>query len=342
MVSTIAFFTLYERYQTVGSELLTDPQFTQGFNHWDKSGRGIAKLAANTLLLQVDKPGAGVAVRQSLPDPGQYRLLRLSGKLKSQNIHPGSRFWQKGRLVLVSFDKNQHMMPVPHVVADLQGTLPWRLYQANFRIPQQVHEVQIGVQLIGATGTLIVKNLSLQEIKEKNHFSLYRNLGIAVWVFGLIWLSLPWVSQLRFNLPHLLLYTAVGGIFIGALMPVKFKIDVDYEVSTALATLTRQVDHGAGAAQTRRDDATFVSKWGHVLFFALLAFALWWAYPQVNRLSLLFGLLIFASVSEILQLFIDGRLPQVSDFFIDSLGLLGGIGAFQLARAAWVFLHKKS
>src|SRR5512144_2790003 len=75
IVSTILFFHRFDRYEIISPELLADPQFSEGLSHWELSGRGTATMHKDTMLLRVDKAGAGVAVRQYLPNPKNYQLL---------------------------------------------------------------------------------------------------------------------------------------------------------------------------------------------------------------------------------------------------------------------------
>ncbi len=343
IISTLVFFTFYERYKPIGPELLTDPNFSEGLAHWVSTGRGVAEAAeGGNVFLRVNEPGAGVALRQSLPNPGRYQMLRLAGVLKAQDIRPGERFWHKGRLALVSLDENQRMMKVPHLVTDLVGTLPWHTYQGIFRIPQNAREVRVSVQLIGATGTLVVKRLSLRQAQERDRYPLYRGLGISAWVLGLLWLGLPYRGRLRFDWRHSLIYLAAVGIFLGTLMPAPLKMEIGTALDTALARITAQhVDSDADLLQDLQTLPIPVEKLGHLLFFALLAFALRLAYPGKRRLSLLAGLMLLAVVSEVLQFFVEGRIPRVKDVLIDSAGLLTGIGLFELLYAVRQLMNRQ-
>ena len=330
MIGTIVFFHRFDRYEIGSPELLSDPQFSEGLDHWELSGRGAATMHKDMVLLRVDKAGAGVAIRQYLPEPKQYRLLQLAAKLKSEDIRPGVRFWQKGSLALVSLDANQRMLPVPHLVAQLSGTHSWDTYQAVFRIPPEAHAVRVGVQLIGATGTLAVKQLSLHAVRERAVFVYYQSLGIAIWAIALIWLGLPWLSQLRWDGPHLAIYLTVLCIAMGTLLPVNLKILLELVTVSIFGRLIPELDHAVEPV-TELDSAP-VSGFGHVLFFVLLALAVRWAYPRQHRRILLLILVLFAAVTEVLQFFAVGRTPSVNDFAIDSLGVLVGIGLFECVQ----------
>lgn len=328
MVGTIVFFHRFDRYEISSPELLADPEFSEGLSHWELSGRGTATMHKDAVLLRVDKAGAGVAIRQYLPDPKQYRLLHLVAKLKAEDIRPGARFWQKGSLALISLDENQRMLPVPHLVAQLSGTHSWRTYQAVFRIPAEAHAVRVGVQLIGATGMLAVKQLSLHAVRERAMFVYYQYLGIAIWVIALIWLGLPWFSQLRWNAPHIAICLTVLCIAMGTLLPANLKILLELITVNVFGRFIPGLDRAAEPVAEL--DSTPVSGFGHVLLFVLLAMAVRWAYPRQRRGVLILILLLFAAVTEVLQFFAVGRTPSVNDCAIDGLGTLLGLGLFEL------------
>lgn len=327
--ATLALFQLYERYQPSGPELLTDPTFAEGFAHWERSGRGKAWLSdSGVLRLRVDDARGGVAVRQSLPEAGRYRLLRLSGKLQAQDIQPGPRFWQRGRLVLVSLDGNERMLAVPHLAADLDGTRAWRRYQAVFRVPSQMRTVRVGVQLIGATGVLAVKELSLREVQEKGAFAWYRYASLVLWALVLIWAGLPWLAQWRGDKAQWTIVLLGLTLLVGTLLPGSLKMQLEWATGAALARLALWgwPLSGRGSEST----VLLCSDGWHLLTFALFAAAVRRGHPDVSARMLIVWLLTLAAVSETLQFYVDARQPSLIDFAIDSAGLLLGVAAVSL------------
>jgi hypothetical protein len=331
-VATWTFFTVYQRYQPIGPELLIDPDFTEAFTKWDVTGRGSATINDGVLLLQVSEPGAGVAVRQSLAEPHRYRALQLSGELRSMDIRPGRRFWHKGRLVLISFDADQRMMEVAHVVADLVGTRPWAPYSQVFRIPEGAREVRAGAQMIGATGEMFIRSLSLREAVEQDEFGWYRGCGIALWALALFWAGFPCLLRLRRNWPRAVIMVLVMGIFLAALGPSEVKSSFQGAVLDGAEQLFQLL--GADNASANFGlSSTSVSHGGHLLAFALLAFGMSWAHSRESRQRLLVGLLVTAAVTETLQFFVDGRSPLLTDFLIDGAGILLGVALFAPLRS---------
>ena len=73
---------------------------------------------------------------------------------------------------------------------------------------------------------------------------------------------------------------------------------------------------------------------GHFVLFLALGVALgaWWAAgparnAALDLVMLLGGLLLFASASEIGQLWVDGRTPQTGDWLADAAGAVAGLSA---------------
>lgn len=338
IVGTVVFFNLYDRYELKGPELLSDPSFTEGFEKWKVSGRGVAQLTDDgTVILQAAAPDKGVAVRQYLPDPTRHRLVRLKGELRTKNIQAGEQPWHSGRLVLVSFDANQRMMSVPHVVVNLEGTQEWRTYQAVFHIPKNAVEVRVSLQIIGATGELAARNLSVHAVQQHNHYNVYRGIGLVLWVLVLGWLSVTLLSQLRLDVPHVVLGFALLSIVVGVLMPSALKLEMEGKVSTIFASFDWL---NPNINRIMENDPTEISDLAHFLLFMLLAMATTWAYPTQNRFYLLSNLMCLAAISEVLQFFVEGRLPLIKDLIIDIAGVLIGIGLFgSLRTIKKQFLH---
>jgi VanZ family protein len=77
-----------------------------------------------------------------------------------------------------------------------------------------------------------------------------------------------------------------------------------------------------------------LDKVGHLMAFTALAFAGYLGFPtsQGTRTALLFGLLVYGGLIEVLQLFVPGRSAELGDLLADGIGIVFGI-----AMAAFVF-----
>jgi len=68
-----------------------------------------------------------------------------------------------------------------------------------------------------------------------------------------------------------------------------------------------------------------ITKLGHFLLFASLAWLLVRAWPERDWRVVLLDLLLLAAASELLQLFAVGRSPLFSDWLIDAGGIVLGL-----------------
>ncbi len=330
---TLAFFTLYDRYLPVGPELLVDPGFDEGLSQWEVSGRGHAEIQGEEVVLKVKEKGSGVVIRQYLRNPGRYRILRLTAQLRAAKISPGTRPWHRGRLVLASFNEDQRFIPGPHVVADIKGTHAWQSYSGWFQIPADARDIRVGVELIGGTGVLAVRNLSVREGWEREFFQVFHGIGIVRWSTVIGWAGWVYIGNLRNRLSHLLVALLGIGIFIGALLPggqMKMQLPVQSLTTEPAETI-------ASAGQTRgvlSAGLQFVARAeiSHFMAFALLAFTLSWAHVGESKWLLFSGVVLSASVTEVLQFFVDSRMPGIEDFALDFMGLMTGMMLFALVR----------
>ncbi len=319
-------YTQVPRFEPVGEELLLNPQLDNGLAGWEVTGRGRAQIDDDALWLRINDAGAGVAVRQPLGQPQRFTRLMLSGELAAQGIHPGPRFWHRGRLVLASFDANERMLAVPHLVADLHGTSDWRRFSAVFKIPPEAHTVRVGAQLIGATGALGVRNLSLREVVERPAFAPLRTTLLIAWLLALAWCLWPLLRAAR--LTHYPAGAVLGGIAIGTLAPANWRIGIEawlWRITTGDSgsdTLSQALAVGGG----------YWGKVGHWAAFALLAILVARFYRHAPYWQRLAALIAIAGVTETLQFFVDSRLPQWRDVGIDLAGVATGLLLVALVR----------
>jgi VanZ family protein len=71
-----------------------------------------------------------------------------------------------------------------------------------------------------------------------------------------------------------------------------------------------------------------LDKVGHLMAFAALAFSAYLAFPSSRgmRTAVLFGLLVYGGLIEVLQLFVPGRSAEWGDLLADGIGIVFGIG----------------
>jgi VanZ family protein len=117
-------------------------------------------------------------------------------------------------------------------------------------------------------------------------------------------------------------------VFAGILVPVRAQVALETFVIEVMLGFAALFGWHDATMQATIAGSAMVSKLGHLVGFALLGFGLRWMHPRENRWLLMGSLLVVAAVSEALQFFVDGRSPQLIDFYVDAAGLVLGVAAF--------------
>ena len=102
---TIVLGFTYNRYRPVGPELLLNGDFSRGLEGWQISGPSgaLAVEPPRTVRLQSDDPGRYVSLTQTVQDPGRFKLLELSGTIRTEAGGAGKQEWPKARLILSGY-----------------------------------------------------------------------------------------------------------------------------------------------------------------------------------------------------------------------------------------------
>ncbi|MDT4330080.1 VanZ family protein [Methylomonas sp. MS20] len=255
--------------------------------------------------------------------------MQLSATLKVENVVKGPLDWEIARIVLVAYDHSgKPRYDRPHVLASLFGTSDWTQHQRVFQVSPDTTSLQVSAQLVHSRGRFLVTGLNLHAVQLNPEFARYRSVLFAAWLALGFWIGWPFVMN-RLNTPsNRLVLLATFGILAGVLMPESLK-EILGETLWPAAALAPHGDH-AEFVQTFNLDFSIpiidIYKLGHFTMFALLA----WAIGASNRFrpisaSRFFLMSLFATSSEILQLFIPSRGPQLGDIFIDCIGIVFGL-----------------
>lgn len=332
---TTLLFSYFEAYLPVGPELLQNADFELGLKNWQ---RGPAKEAAvllgggKVLLLSTDS-SKFIHITQKISDPQKYRLLRLSGEIRTRQVKAGKKDWQKARLILSSHDSKGQWLPASHHVALLTGSKPWRHYAEVFKLIPEAEELQVSVQLPMATGTMWAKNLSLREVVERPSYTVGKWVGIVCWSLFLFWLLLPHLAAPNIVKRIAILLTVVA-VFVGTMTTgdQQHKIQKDsyvtlQKMTTEKSTQEINSDYQHYQIEQQVDKKKLdITKLGHFMVFALLALCLSITFPAVGQKYLLIDISMLAGATEFLQFFIEGRTPLFNDWLIDTSGAILGLG----------------
>lgn len=342
-IATICFFNYFPQFIYSEKEILMNPSFNDGFSNWIPSKTGVEiqpaeKIDTTNLSNFVSPPETSVilsapnferavSLGQFIPPVPAGSLLHLSAYTKTIGITDGLRPWETARIILVGYDQfNKAMYNHPHLLVAQKGSSDWVNHERVFRVAENTAKLQLIIQLIHAKGQFFIKTLSLHPATPNPEFGRYRSWFIAIWTFLGLWVGLPLVHKAVTRGPHALIVLIALGILAGVLMPQSLK---EYIGESILPS-------AAGASMIHSDELSVFRltfsipeldkyKYGHFIMFGLLAATAsnrrWFNLPTSQALVLT---TLFAFASEVLQLFVPGRGPQLGDVLIDTAGIFTG------------------
>jgi VanZ family protein len=327
------FFNFYERYQSVGPELIENADFSKRLAHWQHTGNVSVFTQNDEVIakLETTVPVESAYLSQIIRPSDQTRLVKLGCEIKTENIINGDMGWKTARVVLVSFNaEGDAMYSLPHVLVRQQGSRNWMRYEKVFAIPGDASKIMVAAQLIKSTGSLWIKSISLRPVTLKTAFRGYRLALLLIWVATLLWVSAPFVKAGFSGLKEGFVLMLGAAVIVGVLMPESMKESMGAAIiaSDTVASTTYvpiQFNNTQSFNLKPSLPELDIHKAGHFVLFTLLSIAVFSGRPYKNSTaSLLAYLVLFALISEVLQLFIEGRTAQLGDIFIDSGGIMTG------------------
>lgn len=359
--ATLLLYLGIGRFDLTGPELLPPLPAQPGpSTDWQMRGEVVPDGAGGVMLHNADPAGHAVLF-QRLAVPAGISHLSLSARIRLDGVHGGRDLWHRARIILptrpAGGDAASWRYDLPHTVVRRQGSSGWTPVEEVFRLPAD-SEVLVSVQLLHATGSFQVRDLSLRAAVEKAWFPPAAHLLALFWLLAAFWTVWPILGPMLTRLRRgrvegrdlrivAVLATAVA-IATAALLPSEAKQHLRFLVPT-FGTLTPQAAPAAdrpAMAQTAPSAAPSsapdflapqrlrwlaIDKGGHVAGFALLAFLACWASrgPARGRVPTLVavagGLIGLAALTEVWQVMAEDRGASRADVAINLLGL--GLGA---------------
>lgn len=205
---------------TFGSDLLlSNLDFRSGLDGWAVRPAD-SQVTAHDGVLTLEQPDTSqfIVVSTRLADVQRFDYLRLSAEIEPGEVVQGELFWQKGRVVLVGRDANgKAMIRTDHVLAARVGSESWSDHQAVFKVLPGMAEMQLSVELPGATGRISVRNLNLRAAEQADWYRAASLVLIAGWAAAALWASgrlLAGRAGLSWRQPALALMLAISFVQI--------------------------------------------------------------------------------------------------------------------------------
>ncbi|WFP49536.1 VanZ family protein [Methylomonas sp. EFPC3] len=351
--ATICFFNYFPQFDYFDNELLSDPNFSNGLSNWMPSEIGVeiqptetrthsgdsANLRVSTqpsVTLSAPDFDHAIHLSQAIPLVPTGSLLHVSSYIKTLDVIEGARPWETARIVLLAYDHfGKAIYNQPHLLISKNGTSDWTYHERVFRVNENTTKLQLIIQLIHAKGQLEVKSPSIRQVKPNIAFERYRCWFIAIWTCLGLWIAFPLVCRAAQSRNQAAILVIGIGILAGVLMPQAIKEYIG-DMLWSSADMAAVHDHGEPMRVFKLTTSLpelDKYKYGHFVMFALLCVAASKRSPfnppifQTVQLTIL-----FAVATEVLQLFVPGRGPQLGDIIIDTAGIFTGSVLSMLSR----------
>jgi VanZ family protein len=330
VVFSYLFFTSMDAYVIDGEQLLVNPALSDDLAGWTVIGNAdLVQVTDGVVVIRHDSVSQYNSLtqcwdRERFPD----RIL-FSINASTDDLVLGEKAWHQARSGLIGY------LPDGKIDYGLSSKLlviktdePWRSYQAGLEINESLIRICISIGLHKSKGIFQFSNPALYPARILPLYSLLKNLLLLVWLGA----SLYWLTRLLKHYRHkkqlVFLMIMLVMITAGILMPAGFKSFLDGSISYYIPEFrTSEILNALGVSvqipSTIIPQYWDISKFGHLLGFFFLSMILF-SEKQKPVWSLLSGLVLAAMASEILQYYVPGRVPRVSDAIVDLIGIMAG------------------
>jgi VanZ family protein len=344
VVLSYLFFTSMDAYVIDGEQLLVNRDFSDDMSGWlIRGSRERIQASEGIVTIRHEVKSKSNSLSQCWDSEIFTDQILLGITTSTTDLEPGEKPWHQARVGLIGYfpDGKKDYRLSSSLVALYQDQ-PWKAYQQGFNIDAALERICMTITLQGSKGVFQFKEPLVYPARIPTEYSLIKSLSLVIWLFaGAYWLTLL-VKHYRGKIQIVFLTLMVVVIAVGVLMPIGLKALLTNWLSTYVpAFLTAAILNDMGLSLQfwtdllpQRWDA---SKFGHLLGFFLMSATLF-SEKEKSVWTLLPGLVLLALVSEVLQHYVPGRGPSLSDVLVDLIGIIAGWwlirGYFKLRQTA--------
>lgn len=282
-------------------------------------------MDAEGLYLFSPDSNTHVSINQGVPTHGKRFMVKLGADLKCRDVRPGKKGWHRARLVLAQHDGNAYSWGVPHVVAQVDGTRPWRSCQGVFEVLPRTREIRVIAVLSRCAGVLSVRDVFCYPVVENVLYQRVQKGLLVCWGGFFLLLGGSMAGSAGRKGLRVLAPAAVGAIVFATMIP--------GEIKTALSLQLLALFQGMGG-RAGHVDMQLVYKVGHFCFFMGYGMVAAAIMRHWSVWVLVLSVVMLAGATELVQNFIDLRNPSFQDFVIDIAGGLIPVMAERMFRRA--------
>jgi VanZ family protein len=292
-----------------------------------------------------------------------YDLIRVRARIGVEGVVAGKNPWNCARLLFAQYRADGRWIPVCHGLAAECGSKDWARHEKVFKVSSDADHAAVLLEQSGTEGLARFDQIRVQPVRLRASFTWWRILFAVSWMLTAA-LYFKRCRLHRRKLRMLIILNAVA-ILAGTLMPGTWIID---NADRMKATLRESLlSRAKGTAETRPAATGPARKtpppekqmdWfteveieahqaGHFILFAALCFLVYLSAAlerqhPVYFIKVGFDVLLFAAVTESLQLLTLDRSAGVGDLRIDIYGMALALLLFVLVLPVIRRCHAKS
>lgn len=330
-------FTLLTPYDSVGPQLLENADFSQGLQGWKLEGDA-RSLHIEDGLLRIDHlSNAGMTIlTQCHPAKEMPAYLLLSGQGMSSGVVRGDKPWHEACIDLLGYDeRGKADFSVKIRLFGMDGDQAWVEAARVYRNAVGYQQICVQISLFQAAGSFQIRALSLHQALTNATYQTISLILLVGWGVLSLWIVRALYEYYREKPQASYLLIVFVLLLTGILLPQEARSSLEEHILSLLSHLEIFIaptdtlqQHGSFDLWPQQWD---LSKISHMLGFALLSGILF-TERKVAPVGRLFGLLLLAVATELLQFYVPDRTPRLSDVIVDGLGVLMGWGLGALFR----------
>ncbi|NKB57750.1 MAG: hypothetical protein GKS00_15595 [Alphaproteobacteria bacterium] len=372
---SLAIFQTNNRYVVAETNILPNLDFRQQGSHWIGTRNGIKLRRTPAPVLEFSNEGRRqTMVTQVLRNPHRFENVHVSVDIRIDKVVPGPIWWQQAGILLLAFDRRgARMTHWPSEVVLISGTHPWQQYEAIIPVSANIARFQLFLVHGGKAGLMQVKNIRVDAVDEAFWFVAAKPLLIAFWVVAAFWVLIPLLIERRKTLSAYLALFVFLITLAGALTPQPLLSESSRPVSDKLTRFIAPTEKTAdrkkaparqsvkerplleapnetmtSASRVKTRPVTLASAitgdsgqyTAHFFSHLLLGFLVSLVFFEVAWWRLLGYLLLAATATELLQIFVITRSAGIADGMANVAGVIAGLAlclGWQAARHRMTF-----
>ncbi|VAW52103.1 hypothetical protein MNBD_GAMMA05-635 [hydrothermal vent metagenome] len=264
-------------------------------------------------------------------------FINLTTHIKSKDIKHGEKFWETARISLHFFDLNKNVIPnLNNTAKYVYKDTSWSLINHTYRIPDFAIHAKTSLEFLNATGTLTVKNIEIFYAEESIIYKSARYTLLILWFFLLLIIAKKLSTAIKKIYLKIIFLLIFSFIVIGVTLPQDFKLILINTLSNSYVNFYHD-----NIEYILFNYLSSPMKAAHFIAFTLISYIAFITFTKLHKIStIIINLIVFSLITEIIQLLVLERTPQLNDIIIDCAGVFTGLIFFYLHRKVFVRQHK--